>query len=108
LRFPPHHRLIALLFADGDHDKAYRAARACATALRRRAAPLHEAGYAVFGPTPAPIARLRGRFRIHVVLRGPKPGPLRELLDAGLDEWRREADHDRVALTVDVDPVDLL
>ena len=110
MRFPPRQRLVSLLFADTDHDKAFQAARGCASALktRSRAWPLSEV--AVFGATPAPIARLRGKFRFRILVRGLKPAVMRAVIDGGLEEWRRQgagaAQFD--AMTIDVDPMDLL
>jgi primosomal protein N' (replication factor Y) len=36
----------------------------------------------VVGPTPAPLARLRGRWRVHLLLRAPARPPLRDALRA--------------------------
>jgi primosomal protein N' (replication factor Y) len=109
LRFPPHQRLIALMVADKDHDTSQRAARELAGELKARARPYRQDGrLAVFGAVPAPISRLRGRYRWQIVLRGERIGELRAVLEAGLEFWRQRPERARMGLTIDVDPVDLL
>jgi primosomal protein N' (replication factor Y) len=36
----------------------------------------------VVGPAPAPLARLRGKWRVHLLLLAPTRPPLREALTA--------------------------
>ena len=56
----------------------------------------------VTGPAPAPLERLRDRWRFQLLLRSPGGARLRQLLAAVLPE-SHGAD-----LVVDVDPYDLL
>jgi primosomal protein N' (replication factor Y) len=60
----------------------------------------------VQGPAPAPIARLRGRWRFRVMLRAAERGPLREVLF--LVESARASVGRAVRASIDVDPVQLL
>jgi primosomal protein N' (replication factor Y) len=60
----------------------------------------------VLGPTPAPLARLRGRFRFRVLLRATERGPLRSVLGA-LDRALGDFDR-RVRIVLDVDPVGMM
>ncbi len=69
---PPYGRLIKLTVALPERDAAMEAATAMVTRLRARATDLH-AQVAVLGPVPAYVARRGGRWRFHVVLRGPDP-----------------------------------
>ncbi len=70
---PPFGRLIKLTVALPERDAAEAAAVAMVEELRQRASEL-EAKVSVLGPVPAYIARRGGRWRFHVVLRGPDPG----------------------------------
>jgi primosomal protein N' (replication factor Y) len=54
----------------------------------------------VIGPSPSPLARLRGRWRVQLLLIGPSRPPLREALAAVLAAALPAGVH-RV---VDVDP----
>jgi primosomal protein N' (replication factor Y) len=59
----------------------------------------------VLGPAPAPIARLRDRFRWQVQVHGPDGGRLRDLVRRATAALKTP---DRVAWIVDVDPVEML
>jgi primosomal protein N' (replication factor Y) len=69
---PPFGRLIKLTVAQAEREAALETAAAMVSRLRDVSAEL-EAGVAVLGPVPAYIARRGGRWRFHVVLRGPDP-----------------------------------
>jgi primosomal protein N' (replication factor Y) len=58
------------------------------------------------GPSAAPIARLRGRYRFRVLLRGKERGPLRAALQIA-SLARDQADR-RARVVIDVDPVAML
>ena len=69
---PPFGRLVKLTVALPDRDAAQAAAGEMVARLRQRA--LDAGGrVAVLGPAPAYVARRGGRWRFHVVLRGPDP-----------------------------------
>ena len=108
LRFPPHQRLISLLISDRDGSRASSGAKTIANMLKQRASAWKEEGVAVFGATPAPMSRLRGRYRWRIVLRGPRPASVRRILTDTLDEWRRDKSNARLSVNVDVDPIDLM
>ena len=69
---PPFGRLIKLTAALPEREAAEATAAEMVRQLRARAAELGT-GVAVLGPVPAYIARRGGRWRFHVVLRGPDP-----------------------------------
>lgn len=59
----------------------------------------------VLGPAPAPMARLRGRFRYQLLLRDARRKNLKMILRSILQELPRSGD---VMVTADVDPVQML
>jgi primosomal protein N' (replication factor Y) len=69
---PPFGRLVKLTAALADRSAAERVARDLGADLRARATA-QGAPVDVLGPVPAYIARRAGRWRFHVVLRGPDP-----------------------------------
>ena len=101
LGYPPYGRLANLLFW-GD-DKSAVAARA-----GRWAEALESAlpsGWTVLGPSPAPIARLKGVWRWHILVKAPLGSGLAETL-VGVE---RDVTAGRgVSHAIDIDPVDLL
>ena len=74
---------------------------ASALAARLRAAPRR---FTVLGPAPAPLARLRGRYRVQLFLKGGGRAEMREALLRILDEHPRL----KRSVIVDVDPVSML
>ncbi len=62
-------------------------------------------GVEVLGPAPAPLSPLRGRYRWHLLVRGPHNDAVRQALRAGLAGWRPPAG---VRIAVDVDPIEML
>jgi len=78
-RYPPAARMALLRFESQREAAAIVAARA-ATAALDPAPP----GVRVVGPSPAPLARLRGRWRVQVLLLAPARPPLRAALAAAL------------------------
>ena len=59
----------------------------------------------IFGPTAAPIARIRGRYRMRFLLRAPKDVDLQTIIRQWLDEIRLPA---RMQLQIDIDPYNFL
>jgi primosomal protein N' (replication factor Y) len=61
---------------------------------------------ALQGPAPAPIARIRSRWRFRLMLRASERAELRVVLGA-IDQARSGLDRS-VRSSIDVDPVQLL
>jgi primosomal protein N' (replication factor Y) len=101
LDYPPFGYLVNLVLAGNEESKVQRAAAALADGLQ------HAAGAAeVLGPAPCPLARLRGKSRVQILLKAPERLPLRRLL-ARVPELRKKISAG-IVLSVDVDPVDML
>jgi primosomal protein N' (replication factor Y) len=102
LSYPPFCRLARLLVSATSEAAAGGFCRALAQLARR-----HFEARAVLGPAPAPLAKLKGRHRWHLLLRGPLTGGLHRRLEALLAE-AEAARPSLVRLAVDVDPLDML
>ena len=104
LGYPPFAR-VALVRVDGiEESEAHAACAALGETATGRAAV--EGGVDVLGPAPAPIARLRNRFRFRLMLRAPDRGKLRRVLLA-VDRHRATLPR-AVRSSIDIDPVQLL
>jgi len=75
-RYPPYRRLALVRMESESEAAAWRAATAAAAAVDPPAD-----GVRVVGPAAAPLARLRGRFRVQVLLFAATRAVLREVLD---------------------------
>lgn len=96
---PPFGRLVALVLSGRDPDKVEGAARAVA-----RAAPREE-GVEVLGPAPAPLARVRERYRFRLLVRSGRDRLLQPYVRAWLAGVRVPY---AVKVKVDVDPYSFL
>lgn len=92
---PPHSRLIRLTYGHLNSAIAETRARELADALQDARTRSDMSQVEILGPTPPYPARLRGRWRWHIVLRGANPRALFDMV-AIPQGW-----------TVDVDPVAL-
>ncbi|HEY4014837.1 MAG TPA: primosomal protein N' [Polyangiaceae bacterium] len=102
---PPFTR-AALVRVDAPDEGDARAACAKLAAVALASEPVRSGRVLVQGPAPAPIERLRGRWRFRVMLRSAERGPLREALQ--LVEQAQGTLARQVRSSIDVDPVQLL
>ena len=70
-------------------------------ALAARAEPLRRIGAQVFGPAPAPIARIRGRHRVRLLVKADKTAPLQPALAAWVAQLKLPSN---LRLSIDIDP----
>jgi primosomal protein N' (replication factor Y) len=74
LTYPPFGRLIRVLITGPDEAEIRSASLELARLVAAIAADGSEPELEVLGPAPAPLARLRGRHRYQLLVKGP-PGP---------------------------------
>jgi primosomal protein N' (replication factor Y) len=89
LRYPPFTRLVRLEYRHHDPRKAEESAQQMAGVLRGW---IRGEGSSIdmIGPVPCFFSRLYGRYRWHIILRGPDP--IRMLRNRQLPDWIVEVD----------------
>ena len=102
--FPPFGRLINIQLEGEDEQKVKKAALSLASLARK----LKPQSADILGPAPAPIARLRGRFRWQLLLRASTPAHLKELCRRLMTTQIEGVPKKGVKLSVDVDPENML
>ena len=103
--YPPFVVLAALRSRHRDPERASALIERAAVLLREDPETRDE--MRLLGPAPAPLARLRGDYRFHVMLKAKSRGRLTSVLT----RLRRQLDREGVkpaALAIDVDPITLL
>lgn len=100
LGYPPFSRLIGIHFSCLKQTEGKRTVTDIGKRARELAATMTAGKVDVIGPAESPLARLRGRYRWQMLLRGPHSGPLHLLAEKVLEERRGGLD-----IQVDVDPV---
>jgi len=101
LGYPPFGYLVNLVLAGNDAGKVSASAQNLADALMEQSPDVD-----VLGPAPCPLARLRGKTRIQILLKSAERPSLRRLLLA-LPALKKTVVAG-VSLAVDVDPMDML
>jgi primosomal protein N' (replication factor Y) len=100
---PPCHSFTRVIVrgpnAEMVHHDAKRIAELCA-----KTAQTEGRGVRILGPAPAPVARIKGHFRFHILLAGPDGDAIRAI-------WRQIAPQlptrNETEWTIDVDPINL-
>ena len=102
LRYPPLAALVQIIVAEAREAQAWRIANDVGAALTAASA----GRLTITGPGPAPIERLRGMYRMQLLVRSAGRRRLVETVAAALLPF--ETTSARRSIHVDVDPVSLL
>ncbi|QBF32987.1 primosomal protein N' [Thalassococcus sp. S3] len=94
---PPYGRMAGIILSGPDVAQVFD----LGNALARQDAPLRKIGAQVFGPAPAPIARIRGRHRVRLLVKAAKGSPLQAALARWIGQFTLKGD---LRLSVDIDP----
>ena len=103
LGYPPFSRLIGIHLSSLKKEGG-KAVREIGREARNLARELAGGRLDVIGPAESPLARLRGRYRWQILLRGKESGPLHLLAQRVLERAERED----LEIEVDVDPVNFM
>ncbi len=94
---PPYGRMAGIILSSPDIQTVFDIGED----LARRDGPIRAVGAQVFGPAPAPIARIRGRHRVRLLVKAPKGAALQPAVADWIGQIRLPA---QARLTVDIDP----
>ena len=94
---PPYGRLAGIILSGPDVAAVFDAGNQ----LARNNKALRDVGAQVFGPAPAPIARVRGRHRVRLLVKADKNVALQRALQVWVSQIKLKGD---LRLAVDIDP----
>ncbi|PID36759.1 MAG: primosomal protein N' [Rhodobacterales bacterium] len=94
---PPYGRLAGIIISATSAEAAFD----LGNALARATAPLDAIGAQVYGPAAAPIARIRDRYRVRLLVKAEKTAPIQSALTRWLAPFPPKGD---TRLAVDIDP----
>ncbi len=94
---PPFGRLAGIVLSGPDVAVVFD----LAAKMARQSDPLQKIGAQIFGPAPAPIARIRGRHRVRLLIKAAKGAPLQAALAAWAKQFKLPSS---IRLTIDIDP----
>ncbi len=98
---PPFGRMAGIIISAPDPDTAFQLGQH----LARNDAPLRQINAQVFGPAPAPIARVRGRHRVRMLIKADKAAPLQRAIGQWTKDLTLKGD---LRLIIDIDPQSFL
>jgi primosomal protein N' (replication factor Y) len=94
---PPYGRLAGIVLSSPDIQAVFD----LGAEMARRSEPLTQIGAQLFGPAPAPIARVRGRHRVRLLVKAEKTAPIQAALKRWLAQFPIKGD---MRVSVDIDP----
>jgi primosomal protein N' (replication factor Y) len=94
---PPFGRMAGIILSGADLGQVFELGET----LARSDGALRQIGAQLFGPAPAPIARIRGRHRVRMLVKAAKGAPLQEAIARWIAPVRLKGD---LRLSVDIDP----
>jgi primosomal protein N' (replication factor Y) len=94
---PPYGRMAGIVLSSPNVQEVFD----LGAEMARRAEPLHRIGAEVYGPAPAPIARIRGRHRVRLLVKADKTAPIQAALAEWAGQFKLPAN---LRLTIDIDP----
>jgi primosomal protein N' (replication factor Y) len=101
MRYPPLMAMVNAVVRGRTFEDAMHTA---AEVVRRLESGAAAGGFAILGPAPAPLAKLRGEHRVQFFLKGTRRAEMRQALRTVLAEMPEI----RRRVTVDVDPLNVL
>jgi primosomal protein N' (replication factor Y) len=101
LGYPPYGRLVAITLRGAQEELV----QMTGAQLAEKISALVDAEVRVGGPTPAPLAKARGEFRYHIILRAPTTRRATDPVKAVLREFKWP---DAITWSIDVDALSLL
>lgn len=108
VNYPPFSRIGAILFSGLNELKTKNAAERCTRFLKLNAKKLE-----ILGPAPAPIPKIKNRYRYLSIIKSrkesdPNGNRLRSLLKTFLNSSVYQSHCRQVRIHIDIDPLDLL
>jgi primosomal protein N' (replication factor Y) len=94
---PPYGRMAGIILSSPNVQEVFD----LGAEMARRDGPLRQIGAQVFGPAPAPIARVRGRHRVRLLVKADKSAPLQQALAKWAGQFRLPAN---LRMAIDIDP----
>ncbi|MGB1234532.1 MAG: primosomal protein N' [Planktomarina sp.] len=94
---PPYGRMAGIVLSSPDVQEVFDVGQAMA----QNVVPLTKIGAQVFGPAPAPIARIRGRHRVRLLVKASKTAPIQGALVAWVAQFKLPSS---LRLSIDIDP----
>lgn len=94
---PPFGRMAGIVLSSTDPQEVFD----LGARMARMDGPLRQVGAQVFGPAPAPVARIRGRHRVRLLVKADKTSALQPALARWVAQFKLS---NQMRLSIDIDP----
>ncbi|MFT7107627.1 MAG: primosomal protein N' (replication factor Y), partial [Yoonia sp.] len=94
---PPYGRMAGIILSSPNVQEVFD----LGAEMARMDGPLRQIGAQVYGPAPAPIARVRGRHRVRLLVKAEKSAPLQQALTKWAAQFRLP---NNLRMAIDIDP----
>jgi primosomal protein N' (replication factor Y) len=89
--------MVGIILSSTDPQEASEFGKAMASNIL----PLYKIGAEVFGPAPAPISRIRGRYRVRLLIKANKSVPIQSAISEWVSQFKTPKS---LRLSIDIDP----
>lgn len=107
LFYPPFSRL-ALLRIEGPGERAALKASSVLQAVAKRLLPAYGKNISCLGPAPALVARVKGEYRFHMLIKGAEPAGLHDFVVELARGYGEKFASASTRLVIEMDPVNIL
>ena len=104
LGYPPYKRLVRILIKGNNKELVESSANSFKAALDEK----RREGTDILGPVPAPLIRIRGKFRWHIIMKANDSRTLNRIIKNSLKAFNASSKHKHGLIEIDVDPLNLL
>ena len=117
LRYPPFSHVAVLLLRGKDEKEVIDTAHIVRDQLEMwqtdrehtsRVADIEEPAVEILGPAPAPLSKIEGKFRWHLLLRSPTAEKIGQLLKHLVDDPPATIKSKAIEFVIDIDPTNTL
>ncbi len=109
LSYPPFSRLINFRIGGTSQNRSIKASDEMGELGRRL---LKERAYGgeieILGPSPAPVLKLKGKYRYQMLVKGSRANPLHRFVKELSEQLNKRWIGRGISLTIDVDPISLI
>lgn len=107
LGYPPFSHLINLIIKDEKEVEVSKVANQLGGILNQQIKD-RDLSVELLGPIPAPLAKLRGKYRWQIILKGRDLDMMRKLNSYSLEALKKSVNLGSTVISVDVDPIKML
>jgi len=103
INYPPFTRIARIVIRGKSEESVSQSAELLTIDMKRLVTEQYS-GIMVLGPSPAPLSKIGGNYRYHIILKGKRLNELTAFVKTAIDSFKSKA----VYIEIDIDPVDML